>query len=64
MDDDTRVHEAKNDIIQAVVALYEINPSLLHPHVAEEVEMLLREVDEAEIAARSEKILNYLRTEG
>lgn len=63
MDDDTRVHEAKNDIIQAVVALYEIDPNLLHPHVAEEVEMLLREVDEAEIVACNESILGYLCTE-
>ena len=63
MKDDTRVQDAKDDIIQAVVALYEIDPNLLQPHVAEEVEMLLREVDEAEIVACTENILGYLCTE-
>ncbi len=63
MDDDTRVHKVENEI-KAVIELYEIDPNLFRPHIAEEIAMLLREVDEAEIAARSEKILNYLRTEG
>ncbi len=63
MDDDTRVHEAKNAIIQAVVELYEINRNLLQPHIAEEVEMLLLEIDEADVVARNENILSYLCTE-
>ena len=63
MDDDTRVHEAKNAIIQAVVELYKIDRNLLQPHIAEEVEMLLLELDEADIVARNENILSYLCTE-
>ena len=63
MEDDTRIHEAKNAIIQAVVELYKINRNLLQPHIAEEVEMLLLEIDEADVVARNENILNYLCTD-
>jgi hypothetical protein len=63
MDDDTRVHEAKNDIIQAVVELYKIDRKWLQPHIAEEVEMLLLEIDEADVVARNENILGYLCAE-
>ena len=63
MDDDTRIHEAKNDIIQAVITLYEIDSNLLLPYIAEEVEMLLREVDEASIVACNENILGCLCAE-
>ena len=63
MDDDTRVHEAKNAIIQAVVELYKIDRNLLQPHIAEEVEMLLLEIDEADVVARNENILSYLCAE-
>ena len=63
MDDDTRIHEAKNAIIQAVVELYKIDCNLLQPHIAEEVEMLLLEIDEADVVARNENILSYLCTE-
>jgi len=63
MDDDTRVHEAKNAIIQAVVELFKIDRKFLQPHIAEEVEMLLLEIDEADVVARNENILSYLCTE-
>ena len=63
MDDDTRIHEAKNAIIQAVVELYKIDRNLLQPHIAEEVEMLLLEIDEADVVARNENILSYLCAE-
>ena len=63
MDDDTRIHEAKNAIIQAVIELYKIDRNLLQPHIAEEVEMLLLEIDEADTVARNENILGYLCAE-
>jgi hypothetical protein len=63
MDDDIRVHEAKSAIIQAVVELFRINRKLLQPHIAEEVEMLLLEIDKADVAARNENILSYLCAE-
>lgn len=63
MDDDTRVQEAKDRIVQAVVELFEIDSNLLLPHIAEEVKMLLLEIDEADIVARNENILGWLCTE-
>ena len=62
MDDAIRVHEAKSAIIQAVVELFRIDRNLLQPHIAEEVEMLLLELDKADVAARNENILGYLCT--
>ena len=63
MDDDTRVQEAKDRIVQAVVELFEIDSNLLLPHIAEEVKMLLLEIDEADIVARNENILGWLCAE-
>lgn len=63
MDDDTRVQEAKDRIVQAVVELFKIDSNLLLPHIAEEVKMLLLEIDEADIVARNENILGWLCTE-
>lgn len=63
MDDDTRVQDAKDSIIQAVVTLFNIDRNLLLPHIAEEVEMLLLEIDEADIVARNENILTCLCAE-